>query len=188
MACLDIFGSQVTVEKPLTERDPVLRLSYRPTLPSLTVRDIVAAVASVKSPPFNVSVYKPPSLEDRAHAMQFREQRQILYRLLFSVVVAIPTFVIAVVYMSLVPHSDTTKQFFMHPMWTGNSSRTQWALFFLATPVMFYSAGMYHLRSIKEIRALWRKSSRMPIWKRFVRFGSMNLLVGRTRTFSGGQC
>ncbi|KZV72114.1 heavy metal translocatin [Peniophora sp. CONT] len=177
MESLEVFGSRVTIEKPLTERDPILRLSYQPSPPSLTVRDIVDAVASTNSPPFNVSVYEPPSLEDRAHAMQSREQRHILYRLLFSVVVAIPTFIIGIVYMSLVPDSDSAKQFFMRPMWTGNSSRMQWALFFLATPVMFYSAGMYHLRSFKEIRALWRRGSRTPIWRRFVRFGSMNLLV-----------
>jgi P-type Cu+ transporter len=33
------------------------------------------------------------------------------------------------------------------------------------------------LRSLKELRALWRRGSRVPVWKRFVRFGSMNLLV-----------
>ncbi|VDB90090.1 unnamed protein product [Peniophora sp. CBMAI 1063] len=177
MSKLDAFGVQVAIDKPLTESDPILRVTYQPSPRSLTVRDIVAAVASAKSPPFAVSVYKPPSLEDRAHAMQAREQRSILCRLLFSFVVAIPTFIIGIVYMSLVSNSDSTKQFFMRPMWTGNSSRMQWSLFFLATPVMFYSAGMYHLRSYKEIRALWRRGSRTPIWKRFVRFGSMNLLV-----------
>ena len=53
----------------------------------------------------------------------------------------------------------------------------QWATFFLATPVMFYSAGIYHRRSMKEIWALWKKGSRVPVWRRFVRFGSMNMLV-----------
>ena len=53
----------------------------------------------------------------------------------------------------------------------------QWALLFLATPVMFYSAGLYHRRSLKELWALWKPGSRVPVWKRFVRFGSMNLLV-----------
>lgn len=33
-------------------------------------------------------------------------------------------------------------------MWTGNVSRAEWALFFLATPVMLYSAGMFHRQSL----------------------------------------
>jgi hypothetical protein len=79
--------------------------------------------------------------------------------------------------MTLVHSNNQTKQYLMSPMWNGNVSRTEWALFFLATPVYFYSAGLFHRRSIKEIRALWRKGSTTPIIKRFTRFGSMNLLV-----------
>ncbi|EKM59187.1 uncharacterized protein PHACADRAFT_249459 [Phanerochaete carnosa HHB-10118-sp] len=79
--------------------------------------------------------------------------------------------------MSLVPHTNATRQWWMRPIWAGNAARIQWALFFLATPVMFYSAGTFHRRTIKEIYSLWRKGSRMPVWKRFVRFGSMNMLV-----------
>ena len=94
-----------------------------------------------------------------------------------SIVAAIPTFIIGIVYMTLVPSDNSTRMWFMQPMWTGNVSRAEWALFFLATPVMFYSAGMFHRRSLREIYALWRKGSRVPVWKRFIRFGSMNLLV-----------
>jgi P-type Cu+ transporter len=62
-------------------------------------------------------------------------------------------------------------------MWTGNSSRIQWSLFFLATPVMFYSAGSFHRRGLKDIYVLWRRGSRTPVWRRFTQFGSMDLLV-----------
>ena len=48
--------------------------------------------------------------------------------------------------------------------------------FFLATSVILYSAGMFHRRSLREIYALRRKGSRVPV-KRFIRVGSMNLLV-----------
>jgi Cu+-exporting ATPase len=166
----------IKVEKALTERDPIICLAYRPS-PSLNIRTIMSAIATAKSPPFEVKTYHPPTLEDRARALHTRERRGILCRLAFSIVAAIPTFIIGVVYMSLVPSSDRSKAYLMQPMWAGNVSRIQWALFFLATPVMFYSAGKYHLRSFKEIRALWRRKSRTPVWKRFVRFGSMNLLV-----------
>lgn len=65
----------------------------------------------------------------------------------------------------------------MTPVWAGSVPRAEWALFIMSTLVMFYGAGSFHRRSIKEIRALWRRGSKTPVWKRFVRFGSMNLLV-----------
>ncbi|EIN10752.1 heavy metal translocatin [Punctularia strigosozonata HHB-11173 SS5] len=184
MSALEPFISsgQLQVEKPITSHtDPLMRINYTPSPPDITIRTIVAAIAASKSPDpdskFAVSPYDPPTLEDRARAMQQREKRHLLHRLLFSVVVAIPTFIIGIVYMSLVPDDDATKDFLMRPMWAGNVSRVEWALFILATPVMFYSAGMFHRRSLKEIRGLWRPGSKTPVWKRFVRFGSMNLLV-----------
>lgn len=109
--------------------------------------------------------------------MQQREQRHILERLVFSVLAAIPTFIVGIVCMDLLPSNHPRRMWVMEPFWTGNTSRASWALFFCATPVMFYSAGMFHRRSLKEIWALWKPGSRTPIWRRFVRFGSMNLLV-----------
>jgi P-type Cu+ transporter len=177
-----VSSGQLKVDKPMDSyTDPLLGITYTPSPPSFTMRTIISAIAASKSPDpeskFSVSVHRPPTLEDRARAMQKREKRHLLNRLLFSVIAAIPTFIIGIVYMSLVPDGNPTKDFFMRPMWTGNASRVEWALFFLATPVMFYSAGMFHRRSIKEISALWRPGSKTPIWKRFIRFGSMNLLV-----------
>ncbi|KAJ7276355.1 HAD-like domain-containing protein [Mycena haematopus] len=177
MAALENLGPRVVVTTPLiSHTDPVVTLSYEPDPPSFTIRTIIAALESANSPPFNVTIYRPPSLEDRAKAMHAREQRRLLFRLLFTVVVAIPTFVIGIVFMSLVKDGNSTKEYFMTPMWTGNTSRSTWALFFLALPVMFYSAGLFHRRSIKEIVALWKRGSRTPILQRFIRFGSMNLL------------
>ncbi|KAI0053619.1 heavy metal translocatin, partial [Auriscalpium vulgare] len=167
----------IKVDQPPTLQDPILRVTYRPDPPAFTVRNLISAIASTHSPPFQVSISKPPSLEDRAHAMQVREKLALLYRLVFAVIVALPTFIIGVVFMSLVSNGNSSKAYLMEPLWAGNASRIEWALFFLATPVMFYSAGLFHRRSIKEIRALWRRGSRTPVWKRFVRFGSMNLLV-----------
>ncbi|OBZ70406.1 putative copper-transporting ATPase HMA5 [Grifola frondosa] len=180
MTALSSLGPQVTIVKPLTSyTDPIFTISYIPSPPSFTIRSIIHAIANAPSPstPFTVHIHHPPSLEVRARQMQQHEQRHLLERLIFSIIVAVPTFVIGIVYMSLVPSSNATRAWFERPMWTGNASRAEWALFFLATPVMFYSAGTFHRRSLKEIWALWRKGSRTPVWKRFVRFGSMNLLV-----------
>ncbi|KAI0005062.1 hypothetical protein BJV74DRAFT_762462 [Russula compacta] len=174
--CLGKIGQIIEVEPP-TLQDPILRLTYVPSPPTFTIRDVVSSIVSSSSPPFRVTIQKPSSLEDHARLVQARERRNLLYRLGFSVIVAIPTFIIGILFMSLVSSKNPIRSFFMEPMWTGNASRIQWSLFFLATPVMFYSAGGFHRRSLKEIHALWRRGSRTPIWKRFLRFGSMNLLV-----------
>ena len=179
MAAVQSFHPQVKVVKAITSfKDRVLELSYQPSVPTLTVRTILSNIASSKSPPFQVSIYRPPSLEDRVRSLQAMEYSALLRRLILAVVIAIPTFVIAVVFMSLVKHGNSTKDFLMQPMWAGNASRNQWALFFLATPVQFYSASIFHQRSFKEIRALWRRGSTIPVYKRLIRFGSMDLLVG----------
>ncbi|KAH9853626.1 heavy metal translocatin [Lenzites betulinus] len=180
MAALETLGGEVTVSKPLTSHtDPILSVTYTPAPPHLTIRSIVRVIegAGDADTKFSASIYRPPSLEDRARYMQRREQKDLLMRLVFSIIVAIPTFIIGIVYMDLVPSSNPTRMWFEESIWAGNTSRAEWALFILATPVMFYSAGMYHRRSLREIYALWRKGSRVPVWKRFIRFGSMNLLV-----------
>ncbi|KAL1730664.1 E1-E2 ATPase-domain-containing protein [Schizophyllum commune] len=169
---------QVIVEKPIESiDDPVLTVRYEPHSPSLTIRTLISTLASANDPPFAVSIHKTPSVEQLSRRMQLREKRALLLRLIVAVVIAIPTFILGIVYMSLVPSSSHTKMFLMEPMWAGDTARVTWALFFLATPVMFYSASLFHRRSFKELRALWRPGSPTPLWKRFVRFGSMNLLV-----------
>jgi len=176
MKCLDKM-SQILHAEPPTLQDPILHLTYEPSPPTFTLRDVISAITSSNNPPFRVMVHKPPSLEDRAQSIRTKEKHSLLYRLVFSAIVAIPTFIIGVVFMSLVPSKNPTRNFLMEPMWKGNASRIQWSLFFLATPVMFYGAGKFHRRCLKEIHALWRRGSRTPVWKRFLRFGSMNLLV-----------
>ncbi len=176
MQCLGNVSQIIHVE-PATLQDPILRLTYEPSPPAFTIRNIVSALVLSSSPPFKVTVHKTLSLEDRARLLHTKEKQSLLYRLGFAFLVAIPTFIIGVLFMSLVSPENPTKKFLMEPMWSGNASRIQWSLFFLATPVMFYSAGGFHRRSLKEIHALWGRGSRTPILQRFLRFGSMNLLV-----------
>ena len=187
MNALEHLKAKVTVIKPITAHtDPIVRISYTPEPSVFTIRTIISAIASANSPPFNVSVYHPPTLEERARRMRLRERQNLLYRLAFAFIVAIPTFIIGIVYMTLVSHQDHTRMYLMTPMWAGRVSRAEWALFIMSTPVMFYSAGAFHRRSIKEIRALWKRGSKTPVWKRFVRFGSMNLLVSIWRSMNRG--
>ena len=118
MALLRPLESHITILTPLTSyADPILRLSYVPTPPSFTLRTIIDAIStSSTSHTFTATLHHPPTLEDRARLMHAREQRTLLYRLAFAVVVAIPTFIIGVVYMSLVPHSDTTRMWWIRQM------------------------------------------------------------------------
>jgi P-type Cu+ transporter len=154
MATLEpmVMEGKLTILKPLAfPHENILELEYTPSAPSFTIRTIIQAIASSKpsNSSFHVSIYKPPSLEERARRMYQHEQRALLDRLLFAVVVAIPTFIIGVVYMSLVSKDDETRMWFMSPMWAGRASRIEWALFFLATPVYFYSCGIFHRRYVR---------------------------------------
>jgi P-type Cu+ transporter len=178
MDALKPFDSRLSVLKPLDSLvDPILRLSYHPSPPDFTIRHVTSCIASANSPRFQVSVCKPPSLEELGRQMQAREQRNILLRSIFAFIVAIPTFIIGIVFMSLLKANHPWRMFFMEPMWIGNASRAEWALFFLATPVMLYGSDIFHRRSFKEIRAMWRKGSTTPLLRRLTRFGSMNMLV-----------
>lgn len=170
------FPGLVQIEKLPSLKDPIMTVAYTPIPPAFTIRDVIRTIASLNES-FNTRIYHPPSIEQRSQAMQVHEQRRILRRLLLSFVVAVPTFLIGVVWMSLVSSSNKTRMFFEKSTWSGSASRAEWALFLLASPVMFFAADMFHIRAIKEIRALWRRSSRVPILRRFYRFGSMNLLI-----------
>ncbi|KAJ7068259.1 E1-E2 ATPase-domain-containing protein [Mycena amicta] len=178
MAAVEALGPRVAVLSPFpSHTNPVISISYRPNQPSITIRSIIAALESSNSPPFKVSIAKPPSLEDRAKVMHAQDQQWLLYRCIITLVVAIPTFIIGIVFMSLVHDNNPTKMYLMEPMWTGNTSRTSWSLCILALPAYFFGAGSFHRRSLKEIHALWRPGSKTPISRRLLRFGSMNLLV-----------
>ena len=175
-ALLSSFPKRIAIDKPPLCEDPIMKITYHPQHGTITIRSILAAIHGV-SDQFIATIYHPPTIEERSQAIQLRERRRLLQRLLLSFIVAIPTFLISVVWMSLVPSTNRTRIFFQQKMWAGAGTRTQWALFFLATPVMFLAADIFHVRAIKEIRALWGRNSKVPVFRRFYRFGSMNLLM-----------
>lgn len=172
---LEVFGDAIRIEKPLNIKDPILRLSYVPRLPDFTIRDIIATVSGL-DPKFEVSIYHPPTLEERSHALHAQQQRRLLIRVALTIIIAIPTLIIGIVFMSLISDSNPSKHWLMTP-WKARVSRSQWILFLLATPVYFLAADVFHRRAIKEIHFLWRRGSKAPILQRFYRFGSMNMLM-----------
>ena len=175
-ALLDAAGSSVRVSQEPTLRNPRLTLTYSPSPPESTARRFISIIeASDKA--LSVKIDRPPTVEERSRAIQHREQRHILWRLIFTFIVAIPTFVIGIVLMSLVPSNNKSRVYLSQPIWAGTVTRSEWAMFIMTTPVMFFGADLFHKRSFKEIRALWRPGSKVPILRRFYRFGSMNLLI-----------
>jgi Cu+-exporting ATPase len=175
LAALEILGDRIHIEKPLSLEDPILKLSYIPHVPDFTIRDILAAIAGI-DPKFSVSIYHPPSLEERSRRLHARQQRRLLIRVAFTVVLAIPTFIIGIVYMSLVSDHDSARMWLMDP-WVSGISRAQFFLLALSTPVYFFAADVFHRRAIKEIGSLWKRGSTTPVLQRFYRFGSMNMLM-----------
>ena len=141
-------SGMVTIDDPPTLKNPVMRIHYSPSPPSITIRQIIATIQSVNES-FSASIYTSPSIEQRSQAMQKREQYRLLIRLLFSFVAAIPTLLIGVVWMSIVPTSNKIRQFFEQATWAGIVTRADWGLFILATPVFFLAADVFHVRAIK---------------------------------------
>ncbi|KAJ5085342.1 hypothetical protein N7532_010113 [Penicillium argentinense] len=175
-ALTSAYGDKFELLEPPTSRQSRLKIQYVPEIPKRTIRDIIRTIADVDKA-FTVSVYHPPTLEERSQAMHRRNQWSIARRLILAVLTAIPTFIIGIVYMSLVPHDSPGKKYLNEPMWTGQTTRMEWALFIMATPVYFYSAGLFHRKMIHELVALWRPGSKTPILRRFLRFGSMDMLM-----------
>ncbi|KAK4916196.1 hypothetical protein LTR66_017036, partial [Elasticomyces elasticus] len=170
------FGSQVTVLSQPSLKLPRIKIEYTPLPPKLTIRCIKAAIEAA-DPAIIAAPYQAPSMEERSSAIHHRESTRILRHLVFSFVAAIPSLIIGIVYMSLVSIHNPTRQWFETPIWAGNAIRSDWAMFILTTPVMFYGAGIFHTRALREIWSIWRPKSKVPILKRFYRFGSMNLLI-----------
>lgn len=179
LSSLKTFGDRVKVEKPLTLIDPIVHISYTPQAPEFTIRNIMRAISDADrdgEEPFKASIFHPPTLEERSRLIHQRERRRIFIRVVVTFAIAIPTFIIGIAYMSLIPSNNSGRKFLMAPLRAG-ISRSQWTLFIMATPVYFLCADVFHIRALKEIRAMWRPGSTTPLWQRFYRFGSMNMLM-----------
>jgi Cu+-exporting ATPase len=164
----------VDLQKSPTLESPILTISYVPNAPAFTIRRILDEICAL-DPSFVVSIYKPASVEQRSREMLAKEQKAIFLRALLSTITAVPSLIIGIVYMNLVSKHDPGYMWLMHPL--HGVSRAEWAMFVTATPVYFFATDYFHRRMIKEIYSLWRPRSPVPIAKRFIRFGSMNLLI-----------
>lgn len=173
---LAVYSDRLQVTEPPSKTQSKLTVSYIPDTPKFTIRNIMRTIADVDKA-FTVSIYHPPSLEERSQAMHRRQQWQIARRLILAVLAAIPTFIIGIVYMSLVSKENPGRKYIEEPIWSGQASRSEWALFIISTPVYFFAADIFHRRMLTELKALWRPGSKVPMLRRFYRFGSMDMLM-----------
>lgn len=173
----------VLEDPPISLENPILHIRYVPAPPTFTIRHIISTISNLH-PVFTPSIFHPPTIEERARQMHAQERKRTLLRLTLCVIIAIPTFILGIVFMSLISAENPIRKYLMQPMWAGNVTRLSWALFILATPVYFFAADTFHRRAIKEIKALWRPGSRTPILHRFTRFGSMNMLISLGTTIA----
>ncbi|KAI9758043.1 MAG: hypothetical protein M1815_005320 [Lichina confinis] len=175
-AALRNLEGGVVVERLPCPTDPILKIRYRPHPPQLSLRRVTDTISAI-DPAFRVSVHHEPSLEERSQQMYARDRQRLAMRLALAVAVAVPSFIIGIVFMSLVSSEHPARTYLMEPAWVGSVSRAEWALFILATPVYFFAADVFHHRTIKELRGLWGPASKTPILRRFYRFGSMDMLI-----------
>src|SRR5277367_961837 len=95
---LESLSPTITIEPQLfSTSHPELKLTYTPTQPGFTIRHILSTISSVNES-FQVTLVKEAMIEKRAEAL-----RQLLKRLVMSFVISIPTFIIGVLLMSLLP-------------------------------------------------------------------------------------
>ncbi|EWZ77847.1 hypothetical protein FOWG_17775 [Fusarium oxysporum f. sp. lycopersici MN25] len=181
MEAVKSFGDRITVETAATTNNPVVTLSYLPQAPDFTVRTIVSAIAKTDKA-FKATIYHPPTLEERSRQMLARSRRRIFYRVLLSVIVAIPSLIIGIVYMNLVSEHNSGRMYLMETL--GGVPRAEWANFIMATPVYFLAADIFHRRTIKELYNLWKPGSTVPLARRFNRFGSMDMLISFATTIA----
>ncbi|RYO14587.1 Copper-exporting P-type ATPase A [Alternaria arborescens] len=160
-----------------TMKEPHLQITYTPSLPEgLSLRRFISIVEAIDQA-FSVHVKHPPTIEERSRRIQRQELQAIVVRMIFVGIVTIPSLILGVVYMSLVPKHNPTRMWFEEPIWVGSAMRIDWALFIMTTPVMFFGTDIFHRRAFKEIWAMWKPGSTVPLLRRFYRFGSMNLLI-----------
>lgn len=160
LAALKDMSNDIQINKSPDLKHNVLKITYVPQAPEFTIRSIMTAITTAE-PAIKPSVYHPPTLEERSRKIHQKEQLRILIRVLLTLVIALPTLIIGVIYMNLVSDHNSGKMFLMAPLRAG-VSRAQWALFILATPVYFLCADVFHARALKELVYMWKPSSTTP--------------------------
>ncbi|WWC62714.1 uncharacterized protein I303_105311 [Kwoniella dejecticola CBS 10117] len=173
---------------PITLHQPVTIISYIPHEP-LTIRDLVDGIGGV-APEFEVEVVKTQSLNEKSQKIQKREVKILASHCAVAIIFAIPTFIIAIVSMILLPSSNAFKMHMMKPVW-GAANLGTVILWPLATVVQFGVGRLFYKRTFASMwphlrrlipsafksETMRRLPARPLSWKTLISFGSMDLLV-----------
>ncbi|WWC88506.1 uncharacterized protein L201_003417 [Kwoniella dendrophila CBS 6074] len=192
---LHSLQNKIETYTPLTLNSPITTISYIPYQP-LTIRDLLHGISNI-SPEFEANIMKTQSLSERSKHIQKKEVKILASHCLVAIVFAIPTFIIAIVSMILLPEHNTFRMRMMEPIWGGANLGTL-ILWPLATVVqfgvgrLFYKrtfASMWpHLRRLVPSALRTETMRRLPprplSWRTLISFGSMDLLVVLSTTVS----
>ncbi|KZT57332.1 heavy metal translocatin [Calocera cornea HHB12733] len=165
----------IKVLSPPSSAADLFTLSYIPT-PTLTIRTILSSLPS----PLTGTLYRPPTLSELARKSQLKELYHRLIAFGLSFLFAIPTFIIGIVGMLLLPSTNSLNMWCMAPAWGGATAGTLF-LFALATPVYFVlAARTFHYHAYVALRAAVR---RRPFrLAHLISFGNMDTLVSLSIT------
>ncbi|ORX37325.1 E1-E2 ATPase-domain-containing protein [Kockovaella imperatae] len=165
---------------PFSLKDPSSKITYDPKI--ITIRQILTFLDTL-APEFESHILKPRSISERSRDIQAREVRTLAAHLVAAIVFAIPTFVVAVVGMILLPHGNDFKEWLMSPRWGAANAGTL-ILWPLATIIQFGVGRLFYARSLtpiyRKIKGSLRSSkshSGRWSWRSLFNFGSMDLLV-----------
>lgn len=75
------FGDLVVVEGPATLGEPIITITYTPSSPEFTIRNIISVITTA-DPAFSPAIHHPPTVEERTAQMHARIRRRIFYRVL----------------------------------------------------------------------------------------------------------
>lgn len=179
---------------PLSLSSPVTTVTYTPHAP-LTIRDILKSLSDV-APEFDAEIARVQSLSERSREIQRREVKILASHLAVAIVFAIPTFIIGIVAMVILPSSNGFRKYWHVPAW-GGANRATLALWALASIVQFGVGWLFYKRALNSLLPILRsfvpsfllahRTTRAPrkfTWKSFFSFGSMDLLVSLSTTVS----
>lgn len=173
LALLGTGQLQVLAEPSMSV--PLIKLRYKPNPPAFTIRHILRAIPATDAS-LEPTIYHPPTLEEKSRAIRAKHLQALWWREVLTIITAIPTFVLGIVYMALVPETNHTKHYLMMP-WKSGVSRLDVILCLLATPIWLFAADVFHKRALKELRVMWRPGSNVSLIARFCKFGSMDMLI-----------
>ncbi|KAF9529911.1 E1-E2 ATPase-domain-containing protein [Crepidotus variabilis] len=152
---------------PVTIGIPISTIVYRPSS-TLNIRHILNF-----DKPIQAFVHHRPSAHALSQENQRKEAKHLSILLLLAFLIAIPTFIIGVLGMTVLPSMNAFRMWCEAYIW-GGCQRAVLALLVLAT-IAQLTVNQHFVR--KAWKVLAGSSSRRWRWSRLIHFGNMDLLV-----------